>query len=158
MRQNRKTFRRGFTMLEILIIVVILGILGWVVIPRLTEARTDDRESILIGGLQTLRSQLEVYRTQHLNEYPSGKALQPADPKDFVLRLTSKTNADHTANGVFGPYMLKMPVNPFNGMNNVRYGTNFGAGLAAWCFDPVTGRISADDGGQTTDGTKHTIL
>jgi general secretion pathway protein G len=148
----------GFTILEILVIITILGILSWVVVPQLTEARIDDRESVLIGSLQTLRAQLEVYRVQHLNEYPCGKALHPADPKDFTERLTTKTNADHSFKGVFGPYLKKMPTNLFNGMNNVRYGTNFGAGLAGWCFDPTTGRIAADDGGQTADGTKHENL
>jgi general secretion pathway protein G len=157
-RQIRRIKRRGFTVLEILVIVVILGFLSWVVIPRLIEARMDDRESVLIGSLATLRTQLEVYRVQHLNEYPCGKATHPADPKDFAERLTTKTNADHSPKGVFGPYMEKMPTNLFNEMNNVRYGTNFGAGLAGWCFDPATGRIAADDGGQTVDGTKHENL
>ena len=75
--------RKGFTLVEILIVVIILGILAAIVIPQFTEASNDARLSALISDLQTVRSQLELYKVQHLDRYP--------DTANFVTLLTSRT-------------------------------------------------------------------
>jgi prepilin-type N-terminal cleavage/methylation domain-containing protein len=62
--------RRGFTLIEILIVVVILGILAAVVIPQFTNATDDASLSAARTQLQTLRSQIEVYRAQR-GGYPT---------------------------------------------------------------------------------------
>ena len=48
---------KGFTLVEILIVVIILGILAAIVIPQFTQASNDARESSLSSELQTVRSQ-----------------------------------------------------------------------------------------------------
>ena len=50
-----RTRRAGFTLVEILIVVIILGILAAIVIPQFTNASQDARESSLLSQLQTLR-------------------------------------------------------------------------------------------------------
>ena len=45
---------RGFTLVEILIVVVILGILAAIVIPQFTEASTEAKLSSLCSDLQTI--------------------------------------------------------------------------------------------------------
>ncbi len=51
--------RHGFTLIEILIVVVILGILAAIVIPQFTDAAAEASRSNLQSQLQTLRSQLD---------------------------------------------------------------------------------------------------
>lgn len=150
----------GFTVLEILIVVVILGILSQVIIPRMTRATSydDQQERALAGSLITLRSQMELYRVEHLDEFPCGEAANPVACDVMVQRLTGKTNTDHSLNGIFGPYLTQFPYNPFNGLNDVRYGKNPGQGEAGWCFDPMTGQIWADDKQMGADGTAHSEL
>ena len=55
----------GFTLVEILIVVVILGILAAIVIPQFTNASDSAKGSSLTSQLQTIRSQLELAQTQH---------------------------------------------------------------------------------------------
>jgi len=54
--------KSGFTLVEILIVVVILGILAAIVIPQFTDASTEAKESALKSDLQTMRSQIELYK------------------------------------------------------------------------------------------------
>ncbi len=57
--------RHGFTLIEILIVVVILGILAAIVIPQFTDAAAEASRSNLQSQLQTLRSQIELYNVQN---------------------------------------------------------------------------------------------
>ncbi len=109
---------KAFTLVEILIVVIILGILAAIVIPQFTQASEDARESALASDLQMMRSQLELYKVQHLEYYPH------VDPSDgsfetaatWATRLLTETDnmGDSTTAGTgVGPYMQKIPSNPF---------------------------------------------
>ena len=157
----------GFTLIEILIVVIILGILAAIVIPQFTEASSDAKESSMVSNLQTLRSQMGLYKVQHDDQYPNtsdGGVTIDADVDNFIARLTSKTlitGAVDAANGEFGPYMPAVPENPFQnaaGAPLYRFGNNPGADTAHWCFDPATGNIWADDDEVNSNGVAHSAL
>ncbi len=65
--QNRhlSRTRRAFTLIEILIVVVILGILAAIVIPQFTDASEEAMEASVRTQLQTIRSQIELYNVQN---------------------------------------------------------------------------------------------
>src|SRR4249919_1727150 len=67
---TRHSLKRGFTLVVILIVVIILGILAAIVIPQFTNASQDARNSSLTSQLQTIRSQVELYKLQHLDQLP----------------------------------------------------------------------------------------
>lgn len=144
-------------MLEILIVLVILFFICWNVIPEMTRGAGVGvyKEAELESALLTIRAKLDLYKAEHLDQYPCGDPAQPATPEEFVTRLTTVTNADHSPRGIFGPYLNRMPVNVFNGLNDVRYGDDPGRNLAGWCFNPATGEIHADDNLASSDGTPH---
>jgi len=138
---------KGFTLVEILIVVIILGILAAIVIPQFTEASNDARESSLVSDLQTVRSQLELYKVQHLDTYPT----------DLITQLTSKTDGDGTvdANGAFGPYLQKFPSNPFvtgndadgnpkGSLVDTTSDANPADGSTGWWYDADTGEFRAN--------------
>ena len=62
---RHRSNNRAFTLIEILIVVVILGILAAIVIPQFTDASEEAMESSVISQLQTLRSQIELYNVQN---------------------------------------------------------------------------------------------
>ncbi|MDP7029527.1 MAG: prepilin-type N-terminal cleavage/methylation domain-containing protein [Phycisphaerales bacterium] len=66
----RRAAARGFTLIEILIVVVILGILAAIIIPQFTNAADDASISSARTQLQTMRSQIELYRSQQ-GSYPA---------------------------------------------------------------------------------------
>ncbi len=152
--------RKGFTLLEILILVVILVVVSRYFMPCFSDGAMDKREPVLVSNLTNVRLQLEKYKKEHLDEYPCGGGQSPVDADVFVNRMISGTTAQHEEMGDFGPYYDSFPRNPFANENDVlvRYGRDPGRAEAHWCFDPKTGTIHPDDNKYTMDGTAHSLL
>ncbi len=136
-----KQVARGFTLVEILIVVVILGILAAIVIPQFTSASESAKSSSLVTQIQTIRSQLELAQVQHNGSYPD----LVADGWDVMTTETESvaayTAGDASGNEV-GPYLQQAPGNPFAA------DPNDPTGLAAddseaWNYNNATGMIRA---------------
>ncbi|MHC4172380.1 MAG: type II secretion system protein [Planctomycetota bacterium] len=151
--------KSGFTLVEILIVVVILGILAAIVIPQFTDAAMEAKESRVRTELQTMRSQIELYKVQHNDNLP-GAADTGFTPASFTAALTGPTDV-HGAVGTdpstdLGPYMQSLPTNPFNNASAVDPVTsNPSAGdttdATGWWFNTVTGAFGANDTFNTSE-------
>lgn len=147
-------------MVEILIVVIILGILAAIVIPQFTQASTEARISNLKTNLQTVRSQLLLYKTQHLESYPGATfATQMTQYTDISGDVATSPDATHT----FGPYLQSIPINPISNVNTLRIVTGATTVFAApttdsgWWFNSTTGEFRADlkDSWVAADGSKY---
>ena len=119
---------------ELIIIAVVLGVVAMRAVPRFTEASPESRVGELIDGVQKMRIQLDLYRAQHCGSLP--------DVDSFAVFQTAMT----TKVGRYGPYVRRIPANPFNNLNTVRFdGEPAGAGIAGWRLDTETGLFQADD-------------
>jgi type II secretion system protein G len=65
-----RSMARGFTLVEILIVVVILGILSAIVVPQFSHATQDSKEQATLSQLRHLRNAVAVYGLQHNNHFP----------------------------------------------------------------------------------------
>ncbi len=65
-----RTTGSAFTLVEVLIVVVILGVLAAIVVPQFTRATEDAQAGNLSAQLETLNNQLELYRAQHHSQAP----------------------------------------------------------------------------------------
>lgn len=137
--------KKGFTLVEILIVVVILGILAAIVIPQFTEASTEARVSSLCSDLQTLRSQIELYKVQHNDIPPTIAAFEPQ--MIWTSDAAGNTSGDKVRQGAFilGPYLERIPENPFNHLTTLDAPGTEGDGGAGWTYNENTGEIHADD-------------
>ncbi len=63
---------RGFTLIEILIVVVILGILAAIIIPQFASAQSAARATAMRSQLGTVRSQIAAWQVQNGGQIPGG--------------------------------------------------------------------------------------
>ena len=145
--------KSGFTLVEILIVVIILGILAAIIIPQFTDASTSAKQSSLDSNLQALQSQFELYKVQHNDQYPWDSDLTDGvtfDADGIEAKMTAKTNVDgdEPAEGElsFGPYMQNVASNPFFNNATVTFTETAVAGSEDdWAIDTTTGAITSGD-------------
>jgi prepilin-type N-terminal cleavage/methylation domain-containing protein len=71
--QKMKT-RYGFTLVEVLLVVLILAVLASVVIPRIAESAGDAKDAKCDSNIANLRRSLELYCLDNDGEYPASDA------------------------------------------------------------------------------------
>lgn len=103
----------GFTLVEILIVVIILGILAAMVIPQFANASTDSKTANLRSTLQSLRGQIQLFDAQHGDIPP-----QTTGMNNWQLLMTrsntTETNIAAPTGTTYGPYVQSLPINPLN--------------------------------------------
>ncbi len=170
LRSRMRGRRRGFTLVELLIVVVILGIMAMIVIPQFSNASHQARENSLRDDLRFLRTQVGVFAAQHRDVapgYPGGDTGVSPTEAAFVAQMTLYTSEGCATNGTgsaiykFGPYLTKMPNNPLNGLNTmimVDNGTAVPAadGSTGWIYKPYTKEVIANLAGNDATGTPYT--
>ena len=108
LRTNRKN--RAFTLIEILIVVIILGILAAIVVPRFANASKDAKKASLSSQLSAVRAQIQLYTIEHGDQRP---------PNFNGANWTDLTTQS-VFNGINrGPYLPSVPINPLNGFTNI---------------------------------------
>jgi general secretion pathway protein G len=144
MKTTRST-RKGFTLIEILIVVIILGILAAIVIPQFSSASGDARKANLKSTVQTLRSQVALYKLQH------GDTLPDLTAATGWNNLTQTSSYQGTT---VGPYMQSVPTNALNNNSNVVDGDGSAAAGSAcgFVYDYNGGNGSGKVFGTDTDG------
>ena len=160
----------GFTLVELLIVVIILAVLAAIVVPQFSASTNDAKAAALKANLANIRAAIDFYYQEH-GEYPgdliatgatcvngAAVATGAADTEDALLaQLTRYTNADGLActgkdatTFKYGPYLKgDMPVNPEGTKNDVAVvsagvlGLTSG-GTGGWRYDSVTGEFISD--------------
>ncbi|MGN6370163.1 MAG: prepilin-type N-terminal cleavage/methylation domain-containing protein [Phycisphaerae bacterium] len=125
------THRRAFTLVEILIVVIILGILAAIVIPQFANASTDARASNLKTTLNSVRNQIELFKGQHNDQPPQLTGMWT------LLTTSSDTNETSVAAPTgtrWGPYIQSPPINPLNNQTAVSSAAN--DPNAGWYYQP----------------------
>jgi len=144
----------GFTLVELLIVVVILAILAAVVIPSINNASAEAKESALRASLATVRQAISLYRVQHNEAYPGMGGWD-----EFVTQLTSGTDPAGNPGTKYGPYLRTgFPDNPVTStVDGTVVATMPGTapGGTAWIYATDVGELRANVAGTAPSGTDY---
>ena len=163
----------GFTLMEMLIVVIVLGILAMIIIPQITVSTEDAKLKTMQTNLNTMRNAIELYYHQHNQTYPgaidnvAGLIAPTSDAlaaDAFIAQLTTYTEVSGKAAGdstdltgtLYGPYIktATLPTNPFTEevnltcdttITNVATRTADEGATDAWKFYVKTGVFIAND-------------
>ncbi|WP_334187765.1 type II secretion system major pseudopilin GspG [Noviherbaspirillum sp.] len=103
----RSAVNRGFTLIEIMVVVVIMGILAALVVPKLMGRTDDARITAARQDIATLMQALKLYKLDN-QRYPS--------TEQGLQALVSKPTGGPAANGwKAGGYIDKLPKDPWGG-------------------------------------------
>ena len=184
MMKRTRIRQSGFTLVELLIVVIILAILAAIVVPQFGSSTEDAQASTLKADLAQMRSAIELYYHQHNSRYPgetnetTGNATTTAAEAAaaFPAQLTQYTDINGVVSGTkdathkFGPYLkqLTLPANPFmTGAAAVGIEADIlendvtvaptADGTPGWKFYVLTGRLVANDDTTLSDGATNTV-
>ena len=96
---------RGFTLIEILVVVVIIGILGAVIVPNLLGRPDQARVTAAQSDLRSLANSLDLYRMDNFN-YPS-------TDQGLEALVSKPSGFPEPKNYSPGGYIKKLPTDPW---------------------------------------------
>jgi general secretion pathway protein G len=102
-----RTAQRGFTLIEIMVVVVIMGILAALIVPKLMGRADDARITAAKQDIASMMQALKLYKLDN-QRYPS--------TEQGLQALVSKPTSGPAANGwKNGGYIEKLPKDPWGG-------------------------------------------
>ncbi len=164
--------QKGFTLVELLIVVIIIAILASILVPQFSSSTDEAKLASLDATLANMRSAVDLYYQQH-GSYPSATTAVtascpvgatagvgiPDSNTAFIEQMTMYTNSAGQACSIadatykYGPYLKKdaIPNNPMTDNNAIAVVTAGNLNMtgaaapgAGWKFDNQTGRFIAD--------------
>lgn len=164
-----KSRRKAFTLVEVLIVVILLGILAVIALPKFSNASAMARASMLADNLRIFRTQIVVFQGQHSSAagYPGcDTSVEPTETA-FINHMTMVSTADGEVAAVgtsgykYGVYLSRMPENPVNGLSTVQIikaggvVPTTGDDSHGWIYQPSTLMFKADATGADETGKKY---
>jgi general secretion pathway protein G len=124
--------RSGFTLIEILVVVIILVALAGMVLPRVIPRADEAKRDIARGEIAGITTALDFFRLD-MGRYPSSDE-----------GLNALTTAPGGSGSWKGPYLQKAPNDPWKQKYEYKYpGTHNPAGFDLWSVGPTS--AEADD-------------
>jgi general secretion pathway protein G len=128
--QSRTSSRRGFTLIELVIVVLVLGIIAAAAAPKLFDTANDARDSSTRHSLTVLRNALEMHRSQ-LGSYPTAATITTA-LLPYLQGPFPDAQVGANQNATVGASTQQPITTPATGTNG-------------WVYNQTTGEIRIND-------------
>ncbi len=131
MKRFNSARERGFTLLEIMVVVIIIGVLAVIVVQNVLPQADKARITAAKADIRTLAAALDTYRLDN--------SFYPSTNQGLQALVTRPSGTPQARNWGPEPYMRKLPVDPWG--NAYAY-TNTG-----FVFEIVSLGADGEDGG-----------
>jgi len=162
--------KKAFSLVELIIVVAVLGIIASLVLPQVQGYTIRSKEAAAKDTIHTVRTQIEFYKFDH-DGTPPGYQLGALAPlltleRQFIgtSMLDGRSSANPIPTGlyIYGPYLQKLPENPFNDLSNFKYvpeGTAFADAVdgtsSGWLYKKETAEFKINWPGLDTEGINY---
>jgi len=144
----------GFTLVELMIVVAILGILAAVVIPEFSGHIQKAKEAAAKDNLRILRQAIERYAAQY-GVPPGYPDNDPSKTPSAIPLITQIFSA--------GDGLSDVPQNPFNGLQGISVVPSFftvtesmvASTSAGWIYQPSTKTVKLNYSGTDSEGNSY---
>ena len=102
---NHHRLQQGFTLIEIMVVVVIIGILASVVVPRIMDNPDKARRAKAKNDIRALESALDIYRLDNF--------VYPTTDQGLEALVTQPTTPPEPPNWKQGGYIKKLNKDPW---------------------------------------------
>ena len=157
----------AFSLVELVIVVVIIGTISAIAIPRVSGAASGTRDAAVRGNLTTLRNVIDMYAAEHGGTWPGAGGLEQSLIDQLAKKTDDAGNIGTTPGlHVFGPYLRRfppIPVGPNVGASGVLMTDNLpindeideGDDTEGWVYNYETGDIIANTNDLDKDSTPY---
>jgi prepilin-type N-terminal cleavage/methylation domain-containing protein len=145
--------KRAFSLTELMIALVIIGILAAIILPHFQSSSIQAKEAAAKDHLRLLRGTIEFYAAQNKGVppgYPDNDIGSDPDSDSFYEQIVDSGN-----------YYKKMPKNPFNNLDTINMIGNSetfpadATGIYGWVYQPATMTIKLDWPGSDENGIRY---
>ncbi|MGI6294836.1 MAG: prepilin-type N-terminal cleavage/methylation domain-containing protein [Armatimonadota bacterium] len=131
---NKKS-KKGFTLVELLVVIVVLAVLAAIVLPKFMDSSARSKESALKSDLKLVRTAISLFQAD-IGKYPNSLAdLAESD----VSKVKGKDGAAVSAGDWHGPYLESVVTDPISGQ--------------PFTYDKNTGKVTSSASGSAMDGS-----
>jgi len=135
--RNESKRRSGFTLVELLVVIVVLAVLAAIVLPKFMNSSARSKESSLRSDLKLLRSAVNAFNAD-TGKYPNSLA-DLAESDKTKVKIADGTVVSPT--DWHGPYVETVPTDPISG--------------SAFTYDPAAGKVTSSATGNALDGSAY---
>lgn len=138
---SNRTYR-GFTLLEMMLVVVIIALIAAIAIPKFSRGAAGANDSAVAANLAVLRNAIDMFQAEHGNAYPAVATF--ANQLTQYTDASGGTSATKDATHIYGPYLRTVPALPVGaakGSTGVAAAAGSGVG---WIYSATTGTIQTN--------------